>query len=394
MMNFHIESESCRSRKLKLDRALTSTFHPPALLPFRLYFPPHLVSSTYLSMSNIHTINPNAGDELPIQNPWTTKEAEQAKTGRGQSVSGKTGKAPWDRPTNTESVHTPPRNSGFHQAQHLAQSRIQDPFWSDNTPINREQTVPEIMANWSGFGCCVGPCCSPTRKADWRRFFFSFTFIMTAIQTIVFIVECIVGGIHWPSLGPSMHALILLGAKETTRIKCKFQIFRFITPVLLHAGIFHFLFNMFFQYRVMLYREMKWGHGKTIAIYLFSALSATILSCVMSPTTVSVGASGALLGIYGGYVVCIAQDWNKMPNMVKGMHIMNVGSYLLFMLIWSFSSSGIDFGAHLGGFCGGLLISLSFLCQTKILRIIGLVGYLLLTVLPLGLFLFVLPPKC
>jgi membrane associated rhomboid family serine protease len=47
--------------------------------------------------------------------------------------------------------------------------------------------------------------------------------------------------------GPGAAALRYMGGKYLPDIRDKYEIYRFITPVLLHAGILHIFFNLLFQ---------------------------------------------------------------------------------------------------------------------------------------------------
>lgn len=45
-------------------------------------------------------------------------------------------------------------------------------------------------------------------------------------------------------LGPSFDVLDIFGMKDPYKIKCKAQIWRFVTPVFLHAGFMHIFVNL------------------------------------------------------------------------------------------------------------------------------------------------------
>ena len=69
--------------------------------------------------------------------------------------------------------------------------------------------------------------------------------------------------------------------------------------------------------------EQRWGFKIMVAYYAGTAIGATLLSSVGDPSGVSVGASGALLGIIGANVAWLLVDWHNPDNMCH-------------MLVWLF----------------------------------------------------------
>merc|ERR1711879_733294 len=55
--------------------------------------------------------------------------------------------------------------------------------------------------------------------------------------------------------------------------------------------------------------ELWWGWKRMAFFYISTAFGATLLSSLCSPDSVSVGASGALLGIIGAYMIWILYNW-------------------------------------------------------------------------------------
>jgi membrane associated rhomboid family serine protease len=159
--------------------------------------------------------------------------------------------------------------------------------------------------------CFVDPCGRERRK-EYKKSLRSFTLPMCFIQIAMLIVALALGGVvplsQNPAVGPGANTFILLGAKDTLLIQ-QGQVFRFITPVFLHAGIFHLLVNVLAEWRFGLYVERKWGTLRYVVIYFLAAIGATIMSCLLNPTAISVGASGALMGLLGAYLADILMSW-------------------------------------------------------------------------------------
>ena len=125
---------------------------------------------------------------------------------------------------------------------------------------------------------------------------------------------------------------------------------RLVTSTFLHANILHIAFNMYFLWFVGSAVESALGRGRFLAIYLVSGLAGSAGALVIDPTTVTVGASGAIFGILGAALVLERQK----VYVLGGQALMLIGISLVF----SFVFSGISYGGHIGGLIGGVLCTL------------------------------------
>jgi len=159
-------------------------------------------------------------------------------------------------------------------------------------------------------------------------------------------------------IGPYASVLDYFGAKNTARIILKNEWWRLWSPMLLHGGLIHLVFNVMMQIRIGLILEYNWGIGVFIVVYLVSGTVATLLSCCCIPDTLSVGSSGALMGLMGAWLLEITLKWRTLSEEELKMH----GSYLIMIginvaITLSFSMVPyVDWAAHLGGFIGGALL--------------------------------------
>jgi len=76
------------------------------------------------------------------------------------------------------------------------------------------------------------------------------------------------------------------------------QWFRFITPIFLHAGVIHLLFNLVFQIKTGIPMEKEFGSWRMGIIYMISGIFGFIFEAKSLGYAPSVGCSGALYGIY------------------------------------------------------------------------------------------------
>ncbi len=141
-----------------------------------------------------------------------------------------------------------------------------------------------------------------------RRAYFTFT--ITAIDMIMFIVQLVVNqGVTkgwW--LNVSLDSLIQLGAKFTPLI-LQGQVWRLFTALFLHSGFVHLLLNMFSQLWLGMQTERFLGWWRLALIYFLSGIGGNMASAVFLPETLQVGASSAIFGLFGIFAVDLAVNW-------------------------------------------------------------------------------------
>lgn len=109
-------------------------------------------------------------------------------------------------------------------------------------------------------------------------------------------------------------ALSEWGGKNAVNIIADGEWWRLVTPILLHAGVIHLLCNIAVQLETGAFFEREWGSTNWMIIYLSSAVGSSILSVIAMPNSVSVGSSGAVMGLFGGKlaeVICRACESTK-----------------------------------------------------------------------------------
>ncbi|MDR0660990.1 MAG: rhomboid family intramembrane serine protease [Prevotellaceae bacterium] len=125
----------------------------------------------------------------------------------------------------------------------------------------------------------------------------------------------------------------------------------------LHADSFHILGNMTGLFLAGLILEPQVGTGRFILVYLASGIIAGLASIGCYETTPSVGASGAIFGLYG---LALALIQNKLfPSDWKYVFLITAASMAGYgFLIGLFG--GIDNAAHFGGLLTGYILGLEF----------------------------------
>ncbi len=167
------------------------------------------------------------------------------------------------------------------------------------------------------------------------------TFIIIGILVLMFFMQFIFTPIE---------LLYYLGVqKDLVRYG---EIYRLLTGAFLHLDILHLLCNLYALYVVGKLSESYFGKWKFTLIYLFSALTGSLLSISMGDNF-SIGASGAIFGLLGS-LLYFGYHYRVYFGNVLLKQIVPV---IIFNLAIGFMIDDIDNFAHIGGLIGGLLIS-------------------------------------
>jgi membrane associated rhomboid family serine protease len=126
------------------------------------------------------------------------------------------------------------------------------------------------------------------------------------------------------------------------------EYWRIVSSGFLHDGVLHILVNMLSLYFVGSALEPAIGSVNFAAIYFASLLAGSFGALLFQPDIQTVGASGAIFGIFGALIV-VAR--------ARGISIWQsgLGFWLLANLLFSVSFKGISIGGHLGGLIAGLI---------------------------------------
>jgi membrane associated rhomboid family serine protease len=168
---------------------------------------------------------------------------------------------------------------------------------------------------------------------------------LIAINIVVFIAEAISGG----QLGSGLGGTVLdKGGLFGPAIADQHQYWRLITAGFLHEGLLHIFVNMLSLYFIGPVLEPAIGRVNFAAVYFVSLLAGSFGALLFAPHALTVGASGAIFGVFGALIV-VAR--------ARGISIWQsgLGAVLVLNLLFSVSFRGISIGGHLGGLIGGLI---------------------------------------
>lgn len=134
------------------------------------------------------------------------------------------------------------------------------------------------------------------------------------------------------------------------------QVWRLITPVLLHGSITHILLNMYALYILGRIVESVYGHGRFVLLYFLAAFAGNVASYVMSPNP-SLGASTAIFGLIGAEAIFVIRNRRFYGNRFSST-LGNIGIIIALNLAIGFiPGASIDYWGHIGGLIGGTVFA-------------------------------------
>jgi membrane associated rhomboid family serine protease len=196
-----------------------------------------------------------------------------------------------------------------------------------------------------------------------------------AIYTICLAVLLIIVGCAQLVVGGGKESINAAGLVKPA--VWKGEVWRLLTCATLHGSFMHIWMNLY----------ALWVEGKVIEniahrahlpiVFLLSALGGSIFSLILYPNSISVGASGGLMGLIGYQLVLGRRRKEMVP---AGFYKSVVVSILAMGVLGIVGFALIDNAAHLGGLltgvvCGYYLISLEGTIPIKPKRWVELMAY-------------------
>lgn len=253
------------------------------------------------------------------------------------------------------------------------QLRYEDPVWGPLHDHDRQPRPLQLLC-FSLFPCMTGSVCSSQRRAVWRDACTRFSFLFLIAHTVTLVLSLLPRGIadlaFNPMVGPYPDTLDDLGAKNTARILYNNEWFRLLSPIFLHAGVVHFLMNGYLQFRLGLFLELQWGRITWLLIYLISGLVSSLASAVALPDQLSVGASGALMGLMGAWSADLYCSWGHGSRAEQAQRSAQfVVCCINMAVVISFSAVPyVDWAAHLAGMVAGVLLGAMVFVRAPVAR--------------------------
>lgn len=194
------------------------------------------------------------------------------------------------------------------------------------------------------------------RRENFKQFLKLYPVVSTiiAINFIVFIITML------PNIGDE----IFYSGASVNYLIGDGQWWRIITSLFLHAGFMHVLFNMFSLFLFGPELEKIAGKMRFLTIYFLAGIFGNMATFVLQDGSyASVGASGAIYGIFGAFAALVYYTRRTMPQLKQV-----IMPLIIISVIITFLSPNINVTGHLGGLITGFLLGLSYFSPKNIIR--------------------------
>ena len=168
------------------------------------------------------------------------------------------------------------------------------------------------------------------------------TYTIIAITSLIYVLQLVTSDLP-----------IVFLAKSNNLIR-EGQLWRLLTPALVHGSLPHILFNMYALLSFGTGLERYFGHGRFFLLYVLGAFAGNVMSFLLTNAN-SVGASTAIFGIIGAEGIFLFQN----RKLFAGQFRNAIGNVIFVVAVNLFLGLAptIDNWGHIGGLLGGLIFT-------------------------------------
>ena len=183
--------------------------------------------------------------------------------------------------------------------------------------------------------------------------FYPMVTIFLFINILVFLI----------TLLPGIGYIVLDGGMGINYLIADGEWWRFVTPMFLHGGFMHILFNMFCLFVFAPELEKITGKMRFTTLYMLSGIFANVATYFFQDLSYAhLGASGAVFGIFGAFAALVYYTKRSMPQLRQ-----IILPIIVISVIMTFVGPNINATAHIAGLVVGFIIGLSYFNPKRIL---------------------------
>ena len=199
--------------------------------------------------------------------------------------------------------------------------------------------------------------------------------VIVYINVLVYLAM-VVSGVH--PLSPNARELYEWGGNFGPAVSGG-EWWRLVTYMFLHGGAMHLIMNTFALLYVGMHLEPLFGKFRFGAAYLLTGICAALLSMYVHGNTVSVGASGAIFGMFGVFLSILTT--NHIQKTMRKTMLRSMLFFVVFNLMMGLQGN-TDNAAHIGGLLSGF--NIGYVCFPGVIHKTSLTRQILVTIVLLA----------
>jgi membrane associated rhomboid family serine protease len=175
------------------------------------------------------------------------------------------------------------------------------------------------------------------------------TYVLIALNVVAFLAEIVTMAGRGSNVVSDLNGSVVSNGVLYGPAVHAGEWWRLFTNGFLHAGLIHIGMNMFVLYIIGPQVESILGRWRYLTLYVAALLAGSLGVILLSPQEASLGASGAIFGLFGA---AAAYQYSRGINMMRS----GLGGLILLNLVITFAIPGISIGGHIGGLIGGAAV--------------------------------------
>ena len=216
---------------------------------------------------------------------------------------------------------------------------------------------------------------------EWKKY--PATYLLLGLTTLTFICQYLLNGFQ----ATSPLSLFKMGAMYGAFVQYSpLNLWRLVTPIFVHIGVEHFLFNMLTLYFMGKMAEQIFGTLRFLGVYLLAGVMGNAFTLLFTPNVIAAGASTSLFGLFAAVVILGYYSHSPLLNQLGRNYL----ALIVINLIFNLFTPSVGITGHLGGLVGGALAAI-FLANkvesrlfSKGWRSTALLTYMVLLLILLG----------
>jgi membrane associated rhomboid family serine protease len=178
---------------------------------------------------------------------------------------------------------------------------------------------------------------------------FLVTKLLIALNVVVFVLVRVAGTKLVLDLGLYAQCTDSLTGRHVGCGVAQGEWYRVLTSAFLHQEPWHIGFNMLSLWWIGAPLERLLGRARYVALYGVSAIGGSALVLLIAPGSLTLGASGAIFGLFGATAVFMRRmRYDMRPILILlGLNI-----------VFSFTWANVSWQGHMGGLAAGTLIAI------------------------------------